>query len=99
MSSIRKESQMKAIVYRRHGEPGDVLALEDVVGPPAPGSNEVVVRIVKRMIHPIDDLQVRGIVPVPIPPEGAIPGGDGVGVVEQVGAGVDPSTGILPGAR
>lgn len=30
MSSIRKESQMKAIVYRRHGEPGDVLALEDV---------------------------------------------------------------------
>lgn len=90
---------MKAIVYRRHGEPGDVLALEDVVGPPAPGSNEVAVRIVKRMIHPIDDLTIRGIVPMPIPSTGAIPGGDGVGVVEQVGAGVDPSTGILPGAR
>jgi NADPH:quinone reductase-like Zn-dependent oxidoreductase len=73
--------------------------LEDVVGPPAADSNEVVVRIVKRMVHPIDDLVIRGIVPMPIPSSGAIPGGDGVGVVEQVGAGVDPSTGILPGAR
>jgi NADPH:quinone reductase-like Zn-dependent oxidoreductase len=90
---------MKAIVYRRHGEPADVLALEDVANPPAPGSNEVAVRIVKRMVHPIDDLMIRGIVPMPIPPTGAIPGGDGVGVVEQVGTGVDPLTGIVPSAR
>jgi NADPH:quinone reductase-like Zn-dependent oxidoreductase len=90
---------MKAIVYRRHGEPVEVLSLEDVANPPAPGSNEVSVRIVKRMVHPIDDLMIRGIVPMPIPPTGAIPGGDGIGVVEQVGTGVDPSTGIVPGAR
>jgi NADPH:quinone reductase-like Zn-dependent oxidoreductase len=51
------------------------------------------------MVHPIDDLMIRGIVPVPIPAAGAIPGGDGVGVVEDVGAGVNPSAGIGPGAR
>jgi NADPH:quinone reductase-like Zn-dependent oxidoreductase len=90
---------MKAIVYRRHGEPSDVLTYEEVAAPAHPGPNEVAVRVTKRMVHPIDGLLVRGIVPAPIPPVGAIPGGDGVGVVEQVGAGVDPSTGIVRGKR
>ncbi len=90
---------MKAIVYRHNGEPSEVLALEDVASPPKPGANEVAVRIVKRMVHPIDDLTIRGVVPVPIPPAGAIPGGDGVSVVEQVGRDVDPSSGIVPGKR
>jgi NADPH:quinone reductase-like Zn-dependent oxidoreductase len=59
----------------------------------------VLVRIVKRMVHPIDSLLIRGIVPAPLPAGGAIPGGDGVGIVEQVGSGVNKSTGIIPGAR
>jgi NADPH:quinone reductase-like Zn-dependent oxidoreductase len=90
---------MKAIVYRRHGEPSEVLAYEDVAAPADPGPNEVAVRVSKRMLHPFDSLLIRGIVPVPIPDRGAVPGGDGVGVVEQVGAGVNPSTGIVPGKR
>ncbi|CAH0442822.1 zinc-binding dehydrogenase [Ralstonia pseudosolanacearum] len=90
---------MKAIVYRRHGEPSDVLTYEERSAPTHPGLNEVVVRVTKRMVHPIDGLLVRGIVPAPISPEGAVPGGDGVGIVEQVGASVDPSTGIVPGKR
>jgi NADPH:quinone reductase-like Zn-dependent oxidoreductase len=90
---------MKAVKYHRHGEPSDVLMLEDVPDLPPPGPQEVVVRVVKRLVHPIDHLAIRGIVPRPIPPKGATPGGDGVGVVERVGSGVDPSTGIVPGAR
>lgn len=90
---------MKAHVYRQNGEPSQVLALEDIAAPAQPGPDEVVVRIVKRMVHPIDDLMVRGYIPAPIPAEGTVPGGDGVGVVEQVGAGVDPAAGIRAGQR
>jgi len=90
---------MKAIIYRRNGEPNEVLSYEDVAEPARPGAGEVTVRVTKRMVHPIDDLLVRGYVPAPIPPEGVVPGGDGVGIVEQVGAGVDPSTGIVSGTR
>ncbi len=90
---------MKSIVYRRHGEPSEVLTYEEIAAPTQPGPHEVTVRVTKRMVHPIDGLAVRGIVPSPIPPTGAIPGGDGVGIVEQVGAAVAPSTGIAPGTR
>ncbi|HWU79891.1 MAG TPA: zinc-binding dehydrogenase, partial [Caulobacter sp.] len=61
--------------------------------------NEVSVRVLKRMVHPIDSLLIRGIVPMPIDPEGSAPGTDGVGIVEEVGSGVDPSTGLVAGAR
>ncbi|WP_179214082.1 zinc-binding dehydrogenase [Paraburkholderia caledonica] len=90
---------MKAIVYRRNGEPAEVLALEDIPEPAAPGPKEVAIRLVKCMVHPIDDLLIRGYIPEPIPHGGAVPGGDGVAVVEQVGSDVDPSSGIFPGAR
>ncbi len=90
---------MKAIVYRQHGEPSDVLSYEDLPTPAAPGPEEAVVRVVKRMVHPIDGMMIRGIIPMPIAPGGSVPGSDGVGVVEQVGANVDPSTGLTPGQR
>jgi NADPH:quinone reductase-like Zn-dependent oxidoreductase len=90
---------MKAIVHLHHGEPNDVLSYDDVPAPASPGPNEVLVRVIKRMVHPIDGLLIRGIVPAPIPPEGSIPGGDGVGVVEQVGSDVDSAIGIAPGVR
>jgi len=90
---------MKAHVYRRNGEPTEVLGFEDIAAPAQPGPNEVTVRITKRMVHPLDDLMVRGHIPSQIPPEGTVPGGDGVGVVEQVGAGVDRTTSIKPGQR
>lgn len=90
---------MKAIVYRRHGEPSEVLAYEDVDVPAQPGIDEVTVRVTKRVVHPVDNLFVRGIMQAPIPPAGVVPGGDGVGVIERVGSGVDASTGIAPGKR
>lgn len=90
---------MKAIVYHQYGQPSEVLSHEDVSTPATPGAHEATVRVVKRMIHPIDGMMVRGIIPMPIAPGGSVPGSDGVGVVEQVGADVDPSTGLAPGKR
>ncbi len=90
---------MKAIVYHQYGEPSEVLRHEEISAPATPGPEEVTVRVVKRMIHPIDGMMVRGIIPMPIAPGGSVPGSDGVGIVEQVGADVDPSTGLAPGQR
>ena len=90
---------MKAHVYRRNGEPSQVLAFEDIAAPAQPDPNEVVVRVTRRMVHPIDDLMVRGYIPAPIPAEGTVPGGDGVGVVVQGCPGVDAASGIKPGQR
>ncbi|MDR8048036.1 zinc-binding dehydrogenase [Burkholderia cenocepacia] len=90
---------MKAHVYRRNGEPTEVLGFEDIAAPAQLGPNEVVVRVTRRMVHPIDDVMIRGYIPAPIPAEGTVPGGDGVGVVEQVGSDVDAASGIKPGQR
>ncbi|MCA8036270.1 zinc-binding dehydrogenase [Burkholderia arboris] len=90
---------MKAHVYRRNGEPTEVLGFEDIAAPAQPGPNEVVVRVTRRMVHPIDDVMIRGYIPAPIPAAGTVPGGDGVGVVEQVGSDVDAASGIKPGRR
>ena len=89
---------MKAAFYTRHGEPAEVLTFGDVADPPSPGPGEVSVRVLKRMVHPIDHLFIRGVIPSPIPPGGAVPGHDGTGVVEKVGSDVD-AVGIVPGAR
>lgn len=90
---------MKTVVYRRHGEPSEVLAFENASNVLQPGPDEVLVRVTTRMVHPIDELLVRGIVPMPIPPSGATPGGDGVGIVELTGSNIDPASGVIPGAR
>jgi NADPH:quinone reductase-like Zn-dependent oxidoreductase len=90
---------MKAAFYTRHGEPDEVLTFGDVADLPQPGPSEVSIRVLKRMVHPVDHLLIRGVLPAPIPPGGAVPGGDGMGVVEQVGSDVDVASGIVPGAR
>lgn len=87
------------MVYRHHGEPNEVLLLDDSLEIPTPVSGEVLVRVHQRMVHPIDSLMIRGIVPFPIPESGLIPGGDGVGTIEAIGPGVESSSGIVVGAR
>ncbi|HJT35849.1 MAG TPA: hypothetical protein VJ783_27725, partial [Pirellulales bacterium] len=76
-----------------------MLKFGDVADLPPPGASEVSVRVLKRMVHPLDHLIIRGVLPAPIPPGGAVPGHDGMGVIEQVGAEVDVASGIVPGAR
>jgi NADPH2:quinone reductase len=90
---------MKAIVLTRFGEPEKVLELKTLPDPTPPGPGEVVVRVTKRQLHPGNLAMVRGKFNIPVPADGfLIPGGDGVGIVEAVGEGVD-SASVKPGTR
>lgn len=82
---------MKAIVYTEFGGP-DVLRLEDRPIP-EPRADQALVKIAAAGVNFIDIYQRKGMYPVPLP---AIPGGEGAGVVEAVGAGV---TGVAAGDR
>jgi len=77
---------LKALVYDRHGEPGDVLQLRDAPIP-EPTFRQVRVRMIMAPINPSDLLTVQGnygrLQTLP-----ATPGFEGVGVVEKTGGGV-----------
>jgi NADPH2:quinone reductase len=90
---------MKGIVATRFGEPAEVLELKTLPNPQPPGPGEVLVRVTKRQLHPGNLAMIRGRFNIPLPAGGLVPGGDGVGVVEAVGAGVDAPEGLKRGAR
>ncbi|MGW0994715.1 zinc-dependent alcohol dehydrogenase family protein [Streptomyces sp. NPDC002520] len=78
---------MKAIRFAHHGEPSDVLTVEDVPLP-EPGEGQVRVRMVETPVNPSDLLYVRGCyagVEAHFP---ASAGFEGVGVIETLGPGV-----------
>jgi NADPH2:quinone reductase len=77
---------VKAVVCRRFGGP-EVLAVEDLPDPPAPGPSEVQVRLAARGVQYVDVLQIAGTYQVrPEPP--FIPGSEAAGEVVAVGPGV-----------
>jgi NADPH:quinone reductase-like Zn-dependent oxidoreductase len=82
---------MKAVFFRRHGG-NEVLEYGDWPDP-RPGAGEVVVGIRAAAANHLDIFVRNGIPDLPLP---LVPGGDGAGVVEELGAGV---TGITPGHR
>jgi NADPH2:quinone reductase len=90
---------MKAIVATRFGEPAEVLELKTVPDPQSPAAGEVIVRVTKRRLHPGNLAMIRGRFNLKLPADGLVPGGDGVGVVEAVGEGVDSKRGVKPGTR
>jgi NADPH2:quinone reductase len=90
---------MKAIVASRFGEPAEALELKTLPDPQPSGPGEVLVRVTKRQLHPGNLAMIRGRFNIPLPAGGLVPGGDGVGIVEAVGEGVDSSQGVKPGAR
>src|SRR5580698_4802926 len=90
---------MKGIVANRFGEPLEVLEWKTLPDPQSPGPGEVVVRVTKRQLHRGNLAMIRGRFNIPLPAGGLVPGGDGVGVVEALGAGVDGAKGLKPGAR
>jgi len=90
---------MKAVIMNGSGEPRDVLKLNDVNEPKTPQSGEAIVRIHKRIIHPADYQTIRGYLPAEVFTHAGVPGIDGVGVVEAIGAGSDPATGVQVGTR
>ncbi|MDT6987246.1 alcohol dehydrogenase catalytic domain-containing protein [Streptomyces lusitanus] len=81
---------MRSVVHTRRGDPAEVLALREEPGRPRPGAGEVLVRLRVRPVHPGDLIAVEGGLPG-LPdqdPQPRIPGVEGMGVVEDVGADV-----------
>jgi NADPH:quinone reductase len=79
---------MRAVVFDRHGPASEVLRVQDVERP-EPGPGEVRVKIEASGINPTDWKSRSGATPVPIFGF-QIPHHDGAGVIDAVGAGVDP---------
>ena len=80
---------MKAALYRTTGPAADVLTVEDIERP-EPGPGEVLVRVHASGVNPTDWKIRAGMTPRPI--DGfQIPHQDGAGIIEAVGAGVDPA--------
>jgi NADPH2:quinone reductase len=79
---------MRAALYRDMGKAAEVFAVEEV-DRPEPGPGEVLVRVHASGVNPTDYKARSGAVPRLI--DGfQIPHHDGAGVIEAVGAGVDP---------
>ena len=80
---------MKAALYEATGPARDVLKVTEVERP-EPGPGEVRVRVEVSGINPTDVKSRSGATPRPI--DGfQIPGQDGAGVIDALGAGVDPA--------
>jgi NADPH2:quinone reductase len=79
---------MRAALYRSMGKAAEVFAVEEV-DRPEPGPGEVLVRVHASGVNPTDYKARSGAVPRPI--DGfQIPHQDGAGIIEAVGAGVNP---------
>jgi NADPH2:quinone reductase len=79
---------VKAALYDRYGPAREMLRVEDVERP-EPGPGEVRVRVEFSGVNPTDWKSRSGATPRPI--DGfQIPHHDGAGVIDAVGAGVDP---------
>ncbi|OQV00737.1 Alcohol dehydrogenase GroES-like domain-containing protein [Cladophialophora immunda] len=90
------------IVFHEYGNPVDVLRLEDIPEPAAPGLGEVLIMVTKRPIHNGDLLLVKGghdPIKRKIPAAGVTAGCEGVGVIQKIGAGVDGARGLHVGDR
>lgn len=95
---------MRSVIYHQYGEPSEVLHLTEVPELPSPAEGEVLIRVHSRPVHPGDLIGIRGRYRAPgntaqVGPDGARPGFEGMGVIEAVGAGIDPARRLAPGTR
>ena len=93
---------MRKIVHYELGQPVRALRVEDVRSESL-GPSQVRVRVSFAPIHPGNLLGIMGSpafgMPPAISPGGRVPGIEGAGVVSEVGARVDPGSGLRPGLR
>ena len=80
---------MRAITYSQQGPAADVLGLVDI-DVPEPGPGEVRVRVAYSAVNPTD-VKMRAGVTARTIEEFQVPHMDGSGVIDAVGAGVDPA--------
>jgi NADPH2:quinone reductase len=81
---------MRAVWYDRQGPAGEVLQVGELPDP-EPGPGEVRVRLRYSGINPGDTKKRHGWLGSSMPFPRVIPHSDGSGVIDRVGAGVDPS--------
>ena len=81
---------MRAAVYRSTGPAAEVLRVEEIAMP-EPGPGQVRVRIVVSGVNPTDWKSRSGATPMAGGADFQVPNQDGAGVVDAVGAGVDPA--------
>lgn len=81
---------MRAVIFSQFGEPDEVLAVAERPLP-EPGPGEVRVRLTHRTINPSDLSTIRGIYGR-LPQLPAVPGLEGMGVVDKLGEGVNGYT-------
>lgn len=90
---------MRSVLYRRHGEPSQVLETVHVDAPIEPAKGEVLIRVTHRPVHYGDLLGIAGRYrtggDLSVPEVGNRVGFEGFGHVEQAGEGVD----LAPGVR
>jgi len=88
---------MRSVLYRRHGNPSEVLETLDVEDPAAPAAGQVLVRVHVRPVHYGDLLGIAGRYrsggDLSVPEGGNRVGFEGFGVIEASGAGVDFAAG------
>ncbi|MFH9332886.1 zinc-binding dehydrogenase [Streptomyces althioticus] len=80
---------MRSVVHTRRGDPAEVLEVREEHSRPHPGAGEVLVRLLVRPVHPGDLVAVEGGLPG-LPDQESkplVPGVEGMGLVESVGAG------------
>lgn len=80
---------MRAVSYTRHGPAAEVLEI-GTLPDPMPGDGEVLVRVATSGVNP-SDVKARAGYLWPMTAPRTIPHSDGAGVIEAVGAGVDPA--------
>ena len=76
-----------AVVFCRHGPPLEVTAVEREEVP-RPGPGQVLIAMRRALIHPADLNTIEGTYGMVRPPP-AVGGGEGAGVVEEIGMGVE----------
>ncbi|PUB20797.1 NADPH:quinone reductase-like Zn-dependent oxidoreductase [Promicromonospora sp. AC04] len=74
---------MRRIVHDFHGEPGEVLRLDEAAAGDDPAAGQVRIRVLVRPIHPGDLLGIIG--QANEPTGGRVPGHEGMGVVDALG--------------
>ncbi|WP_019854040.1 zinc-dependent alcohol dehydrogenase family protein [Actinopolyspora mortivallis] len=84
---------MRAVVFRRHGVPEEVLDVLSDLPVPRPGGGQVLVRLHARPVNPADLLYVEGRYGRRAERFPAAVGFEGSGTVEAVGEGASPPVG------